>query len=42
MVKDGAGILGDEAEELFPPRIIGVPKDLISDRLEFFNADRAD
>src|SRR4051812_43934990 len=38
VIKSGAGILCDEAEELRPPWIIGVTKDLVSERLEFFDA----
>jgi hypothetical protein len=36
-MKSGAGIRGDEAEKLLPPRIICVTKDFVSERLEFFD-----
>src|SRR5438876_6118839 len=42
VMKSGAGILSNEGEELLPPRIICVTKDLVSERLQFFDADRPD
>jgi hypothetical protein len=40
-MKSGAGILSNEGEELLPPRVICVTEDLVSERLEFFDAHRA-
>src|SRR5436190_12023559 len=37
VMKSGAGILSNEAEELLAPRIVWVPKDFVSERLEFFD-----
>lgn len=41
VMKRGARVFGDESEESFPPRIIGVREDLFADLLELFNADRS-
>src|SRR6476660_5934000 len=40
VMKSGAGILSNEAEELLPPRIVCVTKDFVSQRLEFFDGHR--
>ena len=37
VMKSGAGILSNEAEELLAPRIVCVTKDFVSERLEFFD-----
>jgi hypothetical protein len=37
----GARVIGNESEESLPPRVIGVTEQLVSERLKFFNADRA-
>jgi hypothetical protein len=42
VVKSGAGILSNEGEELLPPWIICVPKDFVTERFQFFDADRTD
>jgi hypothetical protein len=38
VMKSRPGILSDESEELFPPRIIRVAKNFVSERFEFFDA----
>src|SRR6266581_6697211 len=38
VMKSGAGILRNEAEEFLPPWIVCVTKDFVSERFEFFDA----
>src|SRR5947208_17129105 len=42
VMKSGAGILSNEAEELLAPRIVCVTKDFVSERLEFFDGHRSE
>jgi hypothetical protein len=41
VMERGTGVLGDEAEELFPPRVIDKREDSLAYRLQFLNADSA-
>jgi hypothetical protein len=41
VMERGARVLGDEAEELFPPRVIRKREELFAERLQLFGADCA-
>jgi hypothetical protein len=38
----GAGILGDEVEELLPPMVFDIREESFAERLQFLDADRVD
>ena len=41
VMKCGAGVRGDEVEELFPPRVIHKREELFAERFQFLDADCA-